>query len=97
VEDAADHFRRAAAFLRAEAGDAEGNICVLFALLLDLAAAAAVKDSGGWAAAARDIRRFLDNPLAAPLTACYLPAVDRLPATPDRGAAEDLLRLVPHF
>jgi hypothetical protein len=95
--DAVERFGRAAAFLRAEAGDADDNICVLFALLLELAAAAELGHAEGWETSAASVRSFLGHPPAAPLRDHYLPALARLPGAPDRAAAENLLRLVPYF
>ena len=65
--DVDKRFRRAAQFMRDEAGTADGNICTLFAFVLDLAAAATTNDSTEWTAAGLAIRRFLDSPPAAPL------------------------------
>lgn len=94
-DDAAHRFERAAEFMRAEAGDASCNICILFALMLELAAAGCRRD--GWAAAADAVRRFLDQPLAAPLRDYYWPGLKALPAVADPAAAEGLLRRVPYF
>jgi hypothetical protein len=93
--DAAHRFKRAAEFMRAEAGDAKCNICILFALLLELAAAGRLGE--GWVAAADAVRQFLDQSQAAPLREYYWPALEKLPTAPDPAAAEGLLCRVPYF
>jgi hypothetical protein len=94
---AADRFRRAAAFMSAEAGDSKGNICSFFAHALDMGAAAQEDDSAGWLRGTQALRAFLASPNAGPLQDYYRPGLDQLGSSPDASQAESFLRTIPYF
>ncbi|HVA49613.1 MAG TPA: hypothetical protein VNH11_24825 [Pirellulales bacterium] len=95
ARDAIERLRRAIKLLHDESGGIDGNICNLFAAMLELAIAARSADAERWTAAVAKIKGFLAT--AAENCQYYGPATNALPAAPDVAAVESLLNLVPYF
>jgi hypothetical protein len=95
--DALDRLQRAAAFLRADAGDDRRNICALFASCIDLYAAAMGNESAAWNQSSAAVRAFLEDSAVSPIKDYYAPALSRLSDAPDLAVAERFLSLIPYF
>ncbi len=93
-DNPAERLRRAAALCRQGLGQFHANVSFLFALCLDLAAAAAVHDRSAWDGARQGIRTYLEKEPAIALH--YQCEAGALPAQPDWPAAEALLERVPY-
>lgn len=93
--DAIDRLRQAIALLRHECDGVEGNVCNLFAAMLELVVAARLADARDWATAVAKIEGFLET--AAEHRRYYASATGALPDAPDVTAAENLLNAVPYF
>jgi hypothetical protein len=95
--DAPELLGKAAAFLRAEAGDQAQNICSFFASCMNLLAAVWAGNQAAWADAALAVRRFLADSAAQPLRRHYQPALAVLGDTPDPAPVDRFLQLNPYL